>query len=80
MSESQFLELLARRLDYIEEHLARIGAAVGYQYVTTMSASGVPPQVEALVRAGKKIQAISLYRQLTGVDLKVAKDVVDGIR
>lgn len=34
-------------------------------------------QVATLVQAGKKIQAIKLYRQLTGANLKTAKDAVD---
>jgi ribosomal protein L7/L12 len=33
--------------------------------------------IDALLRAGQKIEAIKLYRQLHGVDLKAAKDVID---
>jgi ribosomal protein L7/L12 len=33
--------------------------------------------VRALLRAGKKIQAIKAYRELTGADLKEAKDAVE---
>jgi ribosomal protein L7/L12 len=33
--------------------------------------------VVALARSKKKIQAIKLYRELTGLGLKEAKDVVD---
>ena len=32
-----------------------------------------------LVRAGKKIEAIKLYREMTGVGLKQAKDFVDSL-
>jgi hypothetical protein len=42
------------------------------------SARAVPPQVVALARSGKEIQAIKLYRELTHADLKTAKKVVDG--
>jgi len=42
-------------------------------------AAGVPPEVVALARQGKKIQAIKLYRELTNVGLKTAKDVVDNL-
>jgi hypothetical protein len=35
------------------------------------------PEVVDLVRRGKKIQAIKLYRELTNLDLKTAKDVID---
>ena len=46
------------------------------------SASPAPPQaipddVVALARGGKKIEAIKRYRELTGVDLREAKDAVD---
>lgn len=36
-------------------------------------------EVTRLAQAGQKIEAIKLFRQLTGVGLKDAKDVVDGI-
>ena len=39
--------------------------------------AGLTPEVVDLVRRGKKIQAIKLYRELTNVDLKTAKDVID---
>lgn len=36
-------------------------------------------RVSALVAAGRKIEAIKLYRQAAGVDLKEAKDAVDAL-
>jgi ribosomal protein L7/L12 len=36
-------------------------------------------QVSALVAAGKKIEAIKVYRTAAGVDLKGAKDAVDAL-
>lgn len=36
--------------------------------------------VEALMRAGKMIEAIKLYRLQTGCGLKEAKDAVDALR
>lgn len=36
-------------------------------------------EVEALLRDGKKIQAIKVYREITGVGLKEAKDAVERI-
>ena len=46
---------------------------------------GPPPEppcgdVEALMRAGKMIEAIKLYRLQTGCGLKEAKDAVDALR
>ena len=39
--------------------------------------SPLPPDLVALARSGKAIKAIQLYRELTGVSLKEAKQVVD---
>jgi hypothetical protein len=39
-----------------------------------------PPELAALVQNGKLIEAIKLYRQMTGVGLKEAKDAVDALR
>ena len=39
----------------------------------------LPPEFYALVRQGKKIQAIKMYRELSDVGLKEAKDFVDGL-
>ena len=41
--------------------------------------AGLPPEVVDLVRRGKKIQAIKLYRELTNLDLKTAKGVIDSL-
>ena len=38
---------------------------------------GIPPVVLELVDAGKRVQAIKLYRELTGLGLAEAKAVVD---
>ncbi len=71
--------ILTQRLDYIEEHLTKIAAAIGYPYVPMNDAAGVgiPPAVLELVDAGKRVQAIKLYRELTGLGLAEAKTVVD---
>jgi hypothetical protein len=36
-----------------------------------------PTEIDALLRAGRKIEAIKMYRALHGVDLKAAKDAVE---
>ena len=38
------------------------------------------PRLIELLQAGKEIQAIKLYRELTGVGLAEAKDAVDGMK
>ena len=36
-----------------------------------------PAEIDALLRRGRKIEAIKMYRTLHGVDLKAAKDAVE---
>ena len=42
--------------------------------------SGLSKEVVRLATSGNKIAAIKLYRELTGVGLREAKDAVDAIR
>jgi hypothetical protein len=36
-----------------------------------------PAEIDTLLRTGRKIEAIKMYRALHGVDLKAAKDAVE---
>ncbi|MFF3490331.1 ribosomal protein L7/L12 [Streptomyces sp. NPDC002795] len=58
-----------RKLDLVVEHLGIETDSLG------LGLDGV----RALVRDGKKIEAIKTYREMTGVGLKEAKDAVDRI-
>lgn len=44
---------------------------------TRPSSTPPPPEIDGLLRAGQKIEAIKRYRTLYGVDLKTAKDAID---
>jgi hypothetical protein len=68
------LQGLAKRLDYIEEHLVQMGRAVGYAYAPMNTEA--PPEVRELMRAGKTLDAIKLYRQATGASLDQAREYV----
>ncbi|SEF37888.1 Ribosomal protein L7/L12 C-terminal domain-containing protein [Amycolatopsis pretoriensis] len=63
---------LGRRLDRMERKLDAIVAQLG----VTVEEPGLA-EVAALVREGKKIQAIKVYRENTGADLKEARDAVE---
>jgi ribosomal protein L7/L12 len=39
--------------------------------------SNRPADIDGLLRAGRQIEAIKLYRSQHGVDLKTAKDAID---
>jgi ribosomal protein L7/L12 len=58
---------MERKLDAIAGHLGVDVAEPGL------------PEVAALLREGKKIQAIKVYRERTGADLKEARDAVEGL-
>lgn len=70
-TESQAMDLrlqrVERKLDAVMNHLG------------VVMNSGVDPQLLQLVREGKKIEAIKLYRESTGVGLKEAKDFVESL-
>jgi ribosomal protein L7/L12 len=76
------LELINKRLDWIEESLMRV---VGLQYkpmgraASRPDEAGVPPEIVELVRAGKKLDAIKRYRELTGASGAQAQAVIDGV-
>jgi ribosomal protein L7/L12 len=67
------------RLDYIEKQLEVLFPG---QYVpfATANATGMPPAVVDLARAGKTIAAIQEYRGITGAGLAEAKKAVESVR
>ena len=85
-------EILAR-LDHIERYLVQLGAQSGLRYTPftvdreafwgpewsddMLSADGVGADIVAMARSGRMIEAIKMYRQRTGVDLKQAKAAVE---
>ena len=71
---------LKRRLDRFESMLLAIMDHLKIHYDPNAAVKHrASDEVRQLVRDGKKIEAIKLYRQETGADLAEAKDVVDSI-
>ena len=62
---------MQRQLDAIMKHL-------GLAEPLASRPGALSPQVAALIAAGRKIEAIKLYRQETGEGLKLAKAAVEG--
>ena len=62
---------LERAVEFLLQH-------IGVPFNDTTAPAG-PPEVIALVRDGKKIEAIKRYMALTGADMLAAKEFVDAI-
>ena len=69
---------LRQRIAKLEHQMAFVLQQEGLNYRETPN-MGVSPEITNLVRQGKKIQAIKLYRQETGAGLKQAKEFVDAL-
>ena len=76
----EYIHGINERLRALEVHAERVGQHVGVPFGDpTTAAAGVPDDVVALARGGRKIEAIKRYRELTGAGLAEAKAAVDGI-
>jgi ribosomal protein L7/L12 len=65
------------RLRAIEEQLERLSDNAGVPY--ERPGKNLPEDVVELAKAGKELEAIKRYRELTGVDSTEAQKVVAGI-
>ena len=75
-SESEIPALKAR-LDELETRLKFIYRRLNLEYADPNSDPVLSPQIQEALRRGNKIEAIKLYREMTGVDLAEAKSVID---
>ncbi|MFI9388671.1 ribosomal protein L7/L12 [Kutzneria sp. NPDC052558] len=71
MSRTGSTRLLERRLERLERKVDQLMQHVGVEQ------PGPDQDVLHLARAGRKIEAIKRYRELTGAGLKEAKDAVE---
>jgi ribosomal protein L7/L12 len=65
------------RLRAIEEQLAVLSRQAGVPY--DKPGEEVPPEVLELAVAGKSMEAIKLYRELTNAEFEEARAVVSGL-
>ena len=72
------LAAVTGRLAAIEAHLAVVSQALGIPYAPPQS-GGVPAEVVALVRAGRRLDAIKAYRAATGAGMDEASRAIDQI-
>ena len=74
--ESEVFEL-RQRVARLERHIDFLTQAMGLTYEDKLPA--VSPQLIDLLRRGKKIMAIKVYRQTTGATLKAAKEYIESL-
>ena len=75
-TEAQFL-LLESRVRELEDKLEFLYRRLNINYADPNSDPALAPQIQEALRRGNKIEAIKIYRELTGVGLAEAKDAIE---
>ena len=68
---------ISERLQAIEAQLEVLSERAGVPYGKPLD--DIPPEIVELVQAGKQLEAIKRYRELSGVSFEVAQAAVEGI-
>ena len=76
VTESDILALKSR-INELEDRLKFIYRKLNIDYVDPNSDPVLSPQIQEALRRGNKIEAIKIYREMTGVGLAEAKQVID---
>ena len=71
------IQLLKSRINELEDRLNFLYRRLNIEYMDSNSDPLFSPQIQDALRRGNKIEAIKLYRELTGVGLADAKDAID---
>jgi ribosomal protein L7/L12 len=71
------LEQMRARCRSIEAQLAVLSNKVGVPYVNP--SASVPPEVAELAKAGKRLEAMKRYRELTNATAEEARQVVQSV-
>lgn len=69
--------LLKSRINELEEKLQFLYRRLNIDYAAPTADPGLAPEIQDALRRGNKIEAIKIYRELTGVGLAEAKRVID---
>ena len=76
VTESEVLALKSR-INELEDRLKFLYRRLNIEYADPSGDPVLSPQIQDALRQGNKIEAIKLYRELTGVGLAEAKQVID---
>jgi len=71
------VQLLRSRVNELEDRLKFIYRRLNIEYADPNSDPVLSPKIQEALRHGNKIEAIKIYRELTGVGLAEAKQVID---
>ena len=69
--------LLKSRINELEDRLNFLYQRLGIEYSDPTSDPIRSPQIQDAIRRGNKIEAIKIYRELTGMGLAQAKEAID---
>ena len=71
---------LVDRLERLEQQVAILSERLGVTFDdAAIGDDAVPAEVVELARAGRRVEAVKLYGELTGADLALATSVVNAI-
>jgi len=76
VTEAEF-HLLKSRINELEDHIKFLYRKLNIEYMEPNSDPVLSPQIQDALRRGTKIEAIRIYRELTGVGLAEAKRAID---
>ena len=71
------IQQLRSRVNELEDRMKFLYRRLNIDYVDPNSDPALSPQIQEALRRGNKIEAIKIYRELTGVGLAEAKQVID---
>ena len=73
------IQLLRSRINELEDRLNFLYRKLNIEYTNPNSDPLFLPQIQDALRHGNKIEAIKIYRELTGVGLAEAKQAVENL-
>ena len=71
------MQLLRSRINELEDRLNFLYRRLNIEYADPSSNPVISPQIQDALRRDNKIEAIKIYRELTGVGLAEAKQAID---
>jgi ribosomal protein L7/L12 len=71
------IQLLRSRINELEDRLKFLYERLNIDYADPNANPIRSPQIQEALRGGNKIEAIKIYRELTGVGLAEAKQAID---